>query len=258
MDCREVKKWLSPYLDSELGATQTFEVGEHLARCPACTTRFEAEQKVDTLMRDRLEQDLMPPELWEKIARRVSGTNRLSVSRGSRRLVLAACLLLAALVGTAFWPRTASGTRPAVVDAFLAAAPGGLPFQEVSGEELSLQDVLPQTMGLGIGKIPDGKRGGPRHEIRLVSKTSRVDQNGRKYVELRLNCCGQPVLLLLARRDRSVLPRPFSQVDIDRRGRAARAEDVNIYAKALGDVVAVAASRHVVRHIVGMLRAPGR
>ena len=36
MDCKDVHKLLSPFLDNELSARDTFPVAEHLEACPAC------------------------------------------------------------------------------------------------------------------------------------------------------------------------------------------------------------------------------
>ena len=43
MNCKEARRWMSPYIDSELGKTKTFEISEHLRYCPACAERFAAD-----------------------------------------------------------------------------------------------------------------------------------------------------------------------------------------------------------------------
>ena len=44
MNCQEARRFISPYLDSELGQTKTFEVSEHLSECESCRRRFEQER----------------------------------------------------------------------------------------------------------------------------------------------------------------------------------------------------------------------
>ena len=52
MDCREIQKLLSPFLDNELGARDTFPVAEHLDACPVCQQELEAMQQLDTRLKE--------------------------------------------------------------------------------------------------------------------------------------------------------------------------------------------------------------
>lgn len=47
MDCREIQKLLSPFIDNELGACDTFTVAEHIDACTACHTTMQEMQQLD-------------------------------------------------------------------------------------------------------------------------------------------------------------------------------------------------------------------
>ena len=52
MDCRETQKLLSPFLDNELSACDTFSVAEHLDACSACRQELEAMQQLDARLKE--------------------------------------------------------------------------------------------------------------------------------------------------------------------------------------------------------------
>lgn len=52
MDCREIQKLLSPFLDNELSARDTFPVAEHLDACSACQQELEAMQQLDKRLKE--------------------------------------------------------------------------------------------------------------------------------------------------------------------------------------------------------------
>ncbi len=52
MDCKEIHKLLSPFLDNELSARDTFPVAEHLDTCPECQQELTAMQQLDTRLRE--------------------------------------------------------------------------------------------------------------------------------------------------------------------------------------------------------------
>ena len=95
MNCRDVRRWISPYLDSELDQTKTFEISEHLRVCEACAERFEKERRVDSLLVERLEA---APQLdWNPITRRVLGGRR-RIAWAAGLTGLAACAVVAIIV----------------------------------------------------------------------------------------------------------------------------------------------------------------
>lgn len=103
MKCRQVRVYLSPYLDSELDPTTTYEVSRHLELCPGCAALFQAEGELERAIAERL--------------RRVEGDEEAIVERAlahvlARRghaprwwMLAAAVLLIAGLSVVRFaWP----------------------------------------------------------------------------------------------------------------------------------------------------------
>lgn len=52
MDCRAMQKLLSPFLDNELSARDTFSVAEHLDACLACQQELEAMRQLDEHLKE--------------------------------------------------------------------------------------------------------------------------------------------------------------------------------------------------------------
>jgi anti-sigma factor RsiW len=42
MECKQIEKLLSPYLDNELDPTERQQVEEHLNQCPSCAQLYTA------------------------------------------------------------------------------------------------------------------------------------------------------------------------------------------------------------------------
>lgn len=51
MNCEELSRWVGPLLDGELDARNTAEVQAHLAACPGCQRRYEAQQSLSSNLR---------------------------------------------------------------------------------------------------------------------------------------------------------------------------------------------------------------
>lgn len=69
MNCREARRRLSPYLDSELDPTTTFAISEHLRVCDDCRRRFEVERGVDLAVVAKLSVESVPDEVWREVVR---------------------------------------------------------------------------------------------------------------------------------------------------------------------------------------------
>ncbi len=83
MECREIQKLLSPFVDNELGASDTFTVAEHLDACEVCQRELKAIQQLD----ERLHKASRVPiegtdELRESILSLFSPWTRASRWRG--------------------------------------------------------------------------------------------------------------------------------------------------------------------------------
>ncbi len=260
MNCKEARKWLSPYLDSELGSTKTFEVSEHLRHCPGCTTRFNAERRADDMIQTSLRPPAMPAELWSTVSRDVATPfwfRTFPLRFGAVGLALAACLAIV-YVGTAvLQPRQQPETPPWLVSRLLG---------ETAGEP-DLSDDLQPLKGPSVDSDRAAEllqtqyqlelvtAAAEPHDLHLISASQRTDEAGREYLEVRLKCCGQPVLLALTRSTDGKLPSVFSDLPpTPAQGERQILDGVHIASRDVGDLRAIVASRHVVGHIVENLR----
>ncbi|GEM_PF-2055716 len=67
-NCQSVRAKLMLYLDSELDATATLSVNQHLVRCPDCRDRFEAEQLLESAIAGGLRSgEDMPDQVWSRL-----------------------------------------------------------------------------------------------------------------------------------------------------------------------------------------------
>ena len=256
MKCTETRKWMSPYLDSELGKTKTFEVSEHLARCPDCARRFESERRVDELMRSRMESGPMPDEVWSRITRGLATPWWVRRLRTVRGLAVAACFVIAAVAVGVFYPSDDGTDGPWIVDRFEAITADGLPFPGEANAPTDVARVIRETLGVGLAMAPPA-RVMDAHRIEMVSVTTRRDENGREYVEVRLNCCGEPVLLTLASPDDAIQRVRFESAVFGEDDTARSASGVNFARMRFGGVLAMVASRHSVAPIMSSLAFTG-
>ncbi len=247
MNCRETRRWMSPYLDSELGKTKTFEVGEHLGGCPECAKRFEAERRADELMRTRLEDGGMPDGVWSRISSDVVTPPWFRRLISGPRLAIAASVLIvaaAAMIMTSIEPASAT---PRIVDVFVGMTSENVAFRADGDVDSQTSDLLSDALGPNAG-VFDALEMMAGHAVKLVSIRRTSDDAGREYYELRLNCCGQPVLVALARSGTDGLPSVFDGLDLG--GEARQFDGVNVATGQMGGRVVVVASRHVVSPIL--------
>jgi len=110
MKCSEIRSLLGPYLDSELDTATTARINGHLERCPACTRRFRAEERLERGIAKRLARAQPGDEaLFERVLQ--SAIRPRVVTR--RRL--AAVLLLAVAAGLALYLGPPAHPRPSML-----------------------------------------------------------------------------------------------------------------------------------------------
>jgi anti-sigma factor RsiW len=120
MKCSEVRRLVSPYLDSELDETTQFEIARHLQACPDCARRFRAEGELE----HAVARSLRRTEGDEEDVLRAALRQAMRRSAGSRtRRALAACafLLAAGCLSVLVWKRV-SGRQETVPAIVVAAA----------------------------------------------------------------------------------------------------------------------------------------
>ncbi|TDJ71790.1 MAG: hypothetical protein E2O39_07800 [Planctomycetota bacterium] len=108
MKCRDALRHLSPYIDSELDATRTYDISRHLIACPTCSKRFEEEETLERAIAERLrgpggdESGMLERALSDAVSpRRRPGLLRVAVIAAG-----------VALLGLLAYRLTTGGTEP--------------------------------------------------------------------------------------------------------------------------------------------------
>lgn len=246
MTCVDARRRISPYLDSELDPTTTFEISEHLRLCEACRDRFEAERLVDQELARRWFTGRLPDETWRAIQRQ---TLKSAVVRVRWAPLLLAAAALVIVVVSWQWQSLRSKPFPGgerLLASFMEMTSGGKAFPSDAPPARPGRMAAPGFPEVAIMLAAEVTRA---HRVQIVSLAPRVEPDGATVLEMRLNCCGEPVLVELARTDA-----PGHLAD-SARGlaggtRFARKSGLNLAGKRLGDFVVVAVSHHPVEEIL--------
>lgn len=101
MNCKQVRSYLSMYLDSELGSDTTFEISQHLESCNSCRSRAEKEEFLESLIRKELNEPQQGDDLiWNyALQNAVSGKSAFL----NKRALFITSLVLAAAVFALFY-----------------------------------------------------------------------------------------------------------------------------------------------------------
>jgi len=164
-----------------------------------------------------------------------------------------------AVLSVTMWQTGGTTGTPRVIDEYMAAAPEDLPFGgpgELEDRAHQVNSVLRREFGLELAMPHPGQLAG-HFDFDLVSAIERTDAHGRKFVEVRLNCCGKPVILAFARRDGHEAPAQFEWPNPPG---GQGAEDVGAFHVAYRDVggaMVVGASKHAVSDILDLLFVVG-
>jgi|CXWL01.1.fsa_nt_gi hypothetical protein len=247
MNCQQARRCLSPYLDSELDAGTTFAISEHLRICETCRSRFEAEREVEQMITARLQPGHMPNAMWDDIVRPIRQRS-WARQRLYAFMATAAAVVLVAWTG---WTLTRSEkVEPHwLVKAFLTDTNGGRPFvssaPQVNGDGMKMP--LEPFADLVVNLAGEAAL---NHVVQMVRLEAKTDEDGAEFVELRLNCCGEPVILRAARRDRPGRLREIIDADPSRLASLPTADKVTIAEREVGDYLVVAVSRHPVSDLL--------
>lgn len=255
MNCREARRCLSPYLDSELDPTTTFAISEHLRVCDDCRRRFDAERGVDQAIVAELGVEKMPDELWRQIVRPMR-TPRWVRWRLYAPLAAAAAIVLIVWAG---WPwRPAAAPQPHwVVRDFLAETSNGQPFVSADAQTVAAGMTMPLKPFSDLVVNFTGEAS-LKHVVQFVRLDTVRDADGAEIVEVRLNCCGEPVIVRAAKRDRPGRLREFLDLDAAQLAALPSAGDgkrrVSVAEREVGDYVVVAVSRHPMNELLGAMQ----
>ncbi len=75
MDCKECKKYVTPYVDNELGNDTLIEVEQHLSDCKDCKTLVQAEKRTKTLLSVSYQPEKAPFSLRAGIRQQLAKRN---------------------------------------------------------------------------------------------------------------------------------------------------------------------------------------
>lgn len=260
MNCREARQCLSPYLDSELDPTRTFEISEHLRVCDPCRWRFEAEREVERQVLARLRPENMPDAMWRDV---VHSVRVRPPTRWRLYAPLAAAAALVFVVWAGWSLIRPSPTAPHwMVQEFLTETGGGRPFvaamsgaggtgsitpKDVRGERMPLNPFADLVMDFAGEQVL-------HHATQLVRFDTKKDTDGSEFVEVRLNCCGEPVILRAARRDQPGRLGEFIGAEASTLAALPTTGKVTIAEREVGEYVVVAVSRHPVTDLLAAMQ----
>ncbi|MBI5866220.1 MAG: zf-HC2 domain-containing protein [Planctomycetes bacterium] len=250
MNCRETRRCLSPYLDSELDPTTTFAISEHLRTCDGCRRRFDAERGVDQAIVTGLGAEKMPDELWREIVRPLRAP-RWTIWRLYAPLAAAAAIALVVWSG---WPWRPAAQQPHwVVREFLAETNNGQPFASADVQMVPAGMTMPRRPVAGLVVNFTGEAA-LRHVVQCVRLDTVRDADGAEIVEVRLNCCGEPVIVRAAKRDQPGRLREFVGLDATRLASLPSQGKVAVSEREVGEYVVVAVSRHPTNELLAAMQ----
>ena len=199
MDCEHCRELISAYLDSELDPHTTLEMTEKLRSCDQCRDCFMNEKFRDDWMRAQLCEGGMPAEMWDSIRGQLDSPRRVAHYAIYRVGALAAMIVLVVTAALFLFPKeepSTSAPRQSMTALLTRAAPQLVAFREAPADDVPGQLAAISRRVLGATVTVDPSRE-THHSISLVDVNERTDSAGNPYVEMRLNCCGHPVLMVL-------------------------------------------------------------
>lgn len=252
MKCQDARKWISPYIDSELDPTKTFALSQHLENCEPCKTRFDREALADGLIAKSLQRHESFLD-WSAIEKKILAPPRRGLPLRPKWLLAAAACIAFLLISLGDWsgPTLAEWAVEELhqVNADCEPFTGG-PGCTLTDVAALVSEVLDRKVSM---PAEAGRMGG--HAVTLT-KVSRASGGGcLDPVRVQLNCCGHPVLVIIGRCGDNG-PLAELAADIEWVGDQYRADIVahslkyNVRAAKKRDCIIVAVSPHQIDHVV--------
>jgi anti-sigma factor RsiW len=152
MECKDIRKLLSPFVDDELGAHDAFTVAEHLEVCPPCQREMETLRRFD----ERLKAAGRTPieGVAELRAHILAMLSPWTWMRRWRSVGAAAAVLLFLIVGRQLFSAPSDPEAAAFSDALVAEMQQNMtqPFSLAWLDPQSVHDVLRQE---GLEDLPN-------------------------------------------------------------------------------------------------------
>ena len=256
MQCQEARKWISPYLDSELDPTKTFEVSQHLESCAPCRDRFEKEGRADELIGAALRREESFVN-WTAIERQILAPARRVIPIRPKWLLAAAACVAFILISQGDWLGSTVAAHPAqwAVDELHTLSPDCLPFPEGRGcTPNEINEIAATALDCRLAiPITGGHLAG--HPVTLIQRNMRTCDAGTDRVEIRLNCCSKPVLLIVGKCSPCGIMKDIAAA-LERAGGdysdRCSSQKTNYHVRAIkkGKYIVLAVSTHKVDHLV--------
>jgi len=152
MECKDIRKLLSPFVDNELGAQDTFTVAEHLEDCAPCQREMEALRRFDQHLRAAGHAPL--EGIDEVRAHILALVSPWAWARPWRGVGAAAAVLLFLVIGRQLFSAPADPEATAFGEALITEMQlnATQPFSLAWLDPRSVQDVLHQE---GLEDLPN-------------------------------------------------------------------------------------------------------
>ena len=192
MECKDIRKLLSPFVDNELGAHDAFTVAEHLEVCASCQREMEALRRFDERLRVAGHAPLEGVDAVR--ANIVALFSPWAWARRWRGVGAAAAVLLFLVAGRQLFsapadPETAAFSEALIAEMHLNATQ---PFSLAWLDPQSIQDVLRQE---GLEDLPNlGPAGFHLEGARVCYPLGRV------FVQLVYHSRNEEVSLFVSKR----------------------------------------------------------
>ncbi len=256
MRCQEARKWISPYLDSELDPTKTFEVSQHLESCAPCRARFQKEGRADEMIGAALRREESFVN-WPAIERQILTPARRIIPIKPKWLLAAAACIAFVLISLGNWPGSTVAAHPAqwAVDELHTLSPNCRPFPEGRGcTPHQINEIAAAALDCRLGiPIIDGRLA--NHPVTLIQRDRRTCDAGTDRVEILLNCCGKPVLLIVGKCSQRGIMKDIAAALENAGGNYSdrcSSQNTKYHVRAIkkGEYIVLAVSTHEVDHLV--------
>jgi len=203
MNCKETRRYINLFLDSELDSKTSFEISEHLSSCDDCSTRFAQEERLEKSFVSIFTEDKDPKAdvTWEKVISRFSDQAESEEDMRSgfwslgRYLVPAAAAVIGIIIMLIVYSRqeprelTVAAQKCHIEYMTNQIVPS---IESISPGEVTRYFSGKFTFPVDISEIPDIKS----HHIKLFgAKVCHL--NGVSVAYVMYHCCNAPVSVFI-------------------------------------------------------------
>jgi anti-sigma factor RsiW len=157
MNCREIRKYLYPFLDGELDVDTNVQVLDHVNVCEACTDIVASERALQGLYRGQLRAAQLPGGLEDRIRQALDEAGTPSRPAPVYRMwfpaVAAAITILFTLDLVSNVPEPAVAASPLIaslIDQYQDVATGCCPMDIVTASEEEIRELFEQRLTLSL------------------------------------------------------------------------------------------------------------